>query len=579
MRYQPIFDIAEICARKNIREVVLCPGSRCAPLTLAFTRHPQITTRTFSDERSAGFVALGIAQATNSAVAVVCTSGTAAYNLAPAVAEAWFSNTPLVVFTADRPAEWIAQHDGQTIFQKEIFGKHVKQFFELPQEYDHPDSLWAVNRTVNDAVNLSVREPRGPVHINAPFREPLYPDKDQHAVTYSDVRIIHDHSPAPGISEESRMLARDHWSQFNNVLMVVGQDSGDEKTLSAVSRFHQKHSVPVVHDIISNLHEAGSTIQRSDLFLGQASDSVKEMLKPDLLITFGKSLISKNLKLFLRKYRPARHWHIQSTGPVPDTFRTLTDIIQSVPEQFINFLADIPTAESFEGQKQKNYLSLWAAEESRALRTLNEFFAEQQLTELALVRTAMASLPDNCNVHLANSMSVRYANFLGLAESKKGVRFFSNRGTSGIDGSTSTAVGHALISGRPNVLITGDLAFFYDRNAFWHNYPLENLRILLLNNHGGLIFDVLEGPSSMPEASEYFITRQKLNARKLCEEYDFTWLKADNTRKIRNLFKDFFTFDGQTKVMELETDTPSGKKDLEKLKLKIKNSYEPMSFT
>src|SRR5688572_24897224 len=128
MRYQPIYDIAEICVRKNIRHVVLCPGSRCAPLTLGFTRHPEITTRTFSDERSAGFIALGMAQSLGMPVVIVCTSGTAVYNLAPAVAEAWFSNTPLIIMTADRPAEWIGQHDGQTIHQVEIFGKHVKKF-------------------------------------------------------------------------------------------------------------------------------------------------------------------------------------------------------------------------------------------------------------------------------------------------------------------------------------------------------------------------------------------------------------------------------------------------------------------
>src|SRR5688572_27037338 len=141
MRYQPIYDIAELCVRKNIKQVVLCPGSRCAPLTLAFTRHPYITTKTFSDERSAGFIALGMAQSTRSPIIIVCTSGTAAYNLTPSIAEAYFSQTPLVVFTADRPAEWVAQHDGQPIYQNEIFGKHVKKFFQLPQDYDHEDSL------------------------------------------------------------------------------------------------------------------------------------------------------------------------------------------------------------------------------------------------------------------------------------------------------------------------------------------------------------------------------------------------------------------------------------------------------
>ncbi|MDQ2656961.1 MAG: 2-succinyl-5-enolpyruvyl-6-hydroxy-3-cyclohexene-1-carboxylic-acid synthase, partial [Bacteroidota bacterium] len=154
------------------------------------------------------------------------------------------------------------------------------------------------------------------------------------------------------------------------------------------------------------------------------------------------------------------------------------------------------------------------------------------------------------------------------------LQVFANRGTSGIDGSTSTAVGHSLLSDRPNFLITGDLAFFYDRNAFWHNYPLANLRVLLLNNHGGLIFDILDGPSSTPEAGEYFITRQKLNAQKLCEEFDFVYLKADHPRKFRNLMKDFLTFDSGPKILELETTTTVNKEILEIVKLKIKASYE-----
>src|SRR5690606_33282719 len=153
MQRQPVYDIAEICSKQNIKQVVLCPGSRCAPLTLAFSRHPDITTRTFSDERSAGFVALGIAQASGQPVVVVCTSGTAVYNLAPAVAEAYFSHTPLIILSADRPSEWIAQHDGQTIHQAGIFGPHVKKNYQLPQEYDHPDSAWVINRMVNEAIN------------------------------------------------------------------------------------------------------------------------------------------------------------------------------------------------------------------------------------------------------------------------------------------------------------------------------------------------------------------------------------------------------------------------------------------
>jgi 2-succinyl-5-enolpyruvyl-6-hydroxy-3-cyclohexene-1-carboxylate synthase len=185
----------------------------------------------------------------------------------------------------------------------------------------------------------------------------------------------------------------------------------------------------------------------------------------------------------------------------------------------------------------------------------------------------LRSLPENTNLHLANSMSVRYANFIGL-ESKKGVKVFSNRGTSGIDGCTSTSVGHSLVSNEINLLITGDLAFFYDRNAFWHNYQLPNLRVLLLNNHGGLIFSMIDGPASLPEASEYFVTRQKLSANHLCAEFGFDHLRLDNRRKLRNILKEFFDLEGKTKILELETDLQLNRTTFDNLKSKIKKSYE-----
>src|SRR5690349_20504629 len=164
MRLQPVYDIAEICFRKEISEAILCPGSRCAPLTLAFARHPSIHVRTISDERSAAFIALGIAHQTHKPVVLVCTSGSAAYNFAPAVAEAFFQQIPLVIITADRPVEWVGQLDGQTIDQQSIYGSHVKKSFQLRDD-EHPDNAWAINRDVNEALNTCMQWPCGPVHL------------------------------------------------------------------------------------------------------------------------------------------------------------------------------------------------------------------------------------------------------------------------------------------------------------------------------------------------------------------------------------------------------------------------------
>ncbi|HEU5291418.1 MAG TPA: 2-succinyl-5-enolpyruvyl-6-hydroxy-3-cyclohexene-1-carboxylic-acid synthase [Cyclobacteriaceae bacterium] len=574
MRLQPIYDIAELCSRKSLTNIVLCPGSRCAPLTLAFSRHPKITTRTFSDERSAGFIALGMAQQSGTPTVMVCTSGTAAYNFSPAVAEAYFSQTPLIVFTADRPAEWIAQHDGQTIYQAEIFGKHVKKSFQLPQEYDHPDSQWAINRIVNEAINLSLEEPRGPVHINAPFREPLYPEAKEKFDFSKDIRVMDQVTTNYSLSPEHVQKLWQELNKFTKILIVAGQHDYDNALMSSLSNFLQLHPVPVIGDIISNLNSIEEVVHHSDVFLGQAPEGVKKSLRPELVISFGKSVISKNLKLFLRKYSPKAHWHIQPAGAVADPFQSITQVLNTTPTNFFESLQLIVKSKEFEKQKRVNYQKLWEVEERRAVRGLKEFLPKEAFGELELVYEIIRNLPPLCNLHLANSMSVRYANIVGLNDPQKNINVFCNRGTSGIDGCTSTAVGHALVNELPNFLITGDLAFFYDRNSFWHNYPLPNLRVIVLNNHGGIIFSMIDGPGTLPERNEYFVTKQALTAEKLCEEFDFDYHKLDNKRKIKNTFKSFFEFDGRTKILELDSTIELNKSIFDNLKQTIKKSYE-----
>ncbi len=573
MRFQPIYDIAELCAQKGITQAVLCPGSRCAPLTLAFTRHSKITTRTFSDERSAAFIALGIAQASKSPTVLACTSGSAAYNFAPAIAEAFFSQVPLIIFSADRPSEWIAQQDGQTIYQTDMFGKHVKKSFQLPQEYEHADNIWAINRMVNEAINLSRQEPQGPVHINAPFREPLYPEQDEVMHFSENIRVVEEHHPSFEISKEQKQQIIQNWTSFNHILVVAGQGEMDEDQIELLVSFSQKHSVPIAGDILSNLHPIEMVIRHTDLFLGQTPDSVKKTLQPDLLITFGKSVLAKNLKVFLRKYKPQQHWHIQEAGLVADSFQNVTQVFRTKPKSFFQYLNSIPQSEGFSNQKQNNYNKLWEIEERRCSRSLNSFFPKNDFGEFELINEFMQQLPANSSLHLANSMSVRYANFIGL-NANKTVSVSSNRGTSGIDGCTSTAIGHSLINPNLTFLITGDLAFFYDRNAFWHNYTLPNLRVVVINNHGGIIFKMIDGSGSLPETDEYFSTQQNLNARKLCEEFGFDYLKLDTKRKLKNLLKDFIDPDGKTKILELESEATLNKSIFEDLKLKIKESYE-----
>ncbi len=561
-----LHQLAALCAAKGIEHVIVCPGSRSAPLTLAFLRSGKFTCYTFSDERSAAFIGLGIAQQTGRPVVLVSTSGSAAYNFAPAVAEAYFQQVPLVVITADRPKEWVDQLDGQTIRQTRIYGDHVKRYAEFPSDFAHPDAEWFANRVGNELIDLAEIFPRGPVHLNVPLREPLYPSSNEKGAPSQLPRTI-------TRSVNRHTLGDQEWShvlgainQARKILVVPGQNAPGTNSIHSLSNFLRNHRWPVAGDILSNLHSLPGFVGHADTFLGQMPDKLKHNLKPDLLITYGQSLVAKNLKLFLRNFSPQAHWHIQADGHAADTFKTLTRNIPVDPDYFFDELG----RRSLDQQvSHRVYADEWLQHEVQARAAVDTYLQKQDQGEFAFVHRLLRNLPERCNLHLANSMSVRYANHVGLLESQKGVQVFSNRGTSGIDGCTSTSVGHALASPAPNVLITGDQAFFYDRNAFWHNYPLPNLMVSVLNNHGGIIFNLIDGPSSLPEAEEFFITRQPLRAKALAGEFGYTYTEGMNPN-----WKELFQPGGDTKIHELESSQSQNKSLFEAFRKHIKKSYE-----
>jgi 2-succinyl-5-enolpyruvyl-6-hydroxy-3-cyclohexene-1-carboxylate synthase len=571
LKYQHIYDLVETCSRKGILYAVICPGSRSAPLTIAFANHPSIKSLVIPDERSAAFVALGIAQNTGMPVALVCTSGSAGYNFAPAIAEAFFQHIPLVVFTADRPPEMIDQLDGQTIRQRHLYGTHVKRYFELPVE-EGPSAAWHVNRSINEAINVAQHGQPGPVHLNVPFREPFYPAA-QESITFNKVRSIHESASETIIQDAVLNKLKATWKSAKKILIVAGQCDMNQRLITTLNVLQKRQQVPLVGELLTNLHGVNYVVQLADLFLGAAPDELKKILQPDLLITFGNSIVSKQVKTFLRQYAPTDHWHIQAHGDYADTYQSLTQVVRCTPEYFFERIPATDAHETFRNQKQNNYFQLWQAEEHRATQSKLTFAGEAPYGEFSLVRTVMESLPTRCNLHVANSMSIRYANWIGLSARQKGIRVFCNRGTSGIDGCTSTAVGHSVASEIPNILITGDMAFFYDRNAFWHLYVLPNLRVVVLNNHGGIIFNMIDGPAGRPEAQEYFVTHQARTAKALAQEYQFEYENLNQSRKWKNALKTFFEFNGKTKILELESDQQKTTEEFKKLKSIMKKSY------
>ncbi|GJM61300.1 2-succinyl-5-enolpyruvyl-6-hydroxy-3-cyclohexene-1-carboxylic-acid synthase [Persicobacter diffluens] len=556
-----INSIAEICAQHKIEDVVLSPGSRCAPITIAFNRHPQFSPITLSDERAAAFTALGMSLETDKPSVLVCTSGSAAYNYAPAVAEAFFAQVPLLVITADRPPEWVDQMDGQTIRQSGIFGKHVKKSFDLPVDHQHPDAKWQFNRQVNEAILEANSFPKGPVHLNIPIREPFYPEKGEAIKFDASCRVIKKRSVLNDFSPQVWEELKQEFSLYSKPLIVLGQQKLRADLIESLGQFSSKHQIPVIADGISNFHDLEDVISLPDNILIGNQD--KKPLQPDLLITFGASVISKPLKQFLRSYPPNAQWHLEETGMTADTFQCLTEILPVSPATFLQHMKEASTSFS------SPYFQLWQQEQKRQREKLQAFVEVSPFTEIKIAHQILNHLPQDSLLHLSNSMTVRNVNFVGIPV-QKNIEIACNRGTSGIDGSNSTAIGAAMKTERLTTLITGDMAFFYDRNGLWNNYLPANLRIIVINNHAGGIFGLIQGPREQEELATYFETHQQLKAKNTAEDFNLDYFSCSDFKALNTLLPDFFKASERPKLLEIFVDKEENKSSFDQFKAHLK---------
>jgi 2-succinyl-5-enolpyruvyl-6-hydroxy-3-cyclohexene-1-carboxylate synthase len=509
---QHIYDLVGICAQFGVENAVVCPGSRCAPLLIGFGKHPDIETISITDERSAGFVGLGLAQQSGKPVVLACTSGTAALNFAPAVTEAFYQNVPLIVLTADRPPEWIDQWDGQTIHQEKIYEPHLKGSFN----YNENNVKIGV-----EALTLALDEAAGPVHLNIPIREPFYPESLNDVVLNTETQRTQ-RKTIKSVSEEIYKEFESILDSTVKVMVLGGQLEPNQELVILLNQLN----VPIVGDVISNLHGVNDVIYSGDLLFKYADKS----LSPDFLITFGRSVISKNQKLFLRKHQPKVHWHI-GEGMAGDPFQSLTNIIESDPIVFLKRWVELTTEIGRHGEIYNLKLSKAQNETNKRFGKLLD---KTEFNYFSAVRNVLKQLPKNSVLHLGNSMPVRIANFVGVKDST--VDVWCNRGTSGIDGIVSTAVGHALAEPkRKHTLIVGDLSFFYDRNGLWlnHKFP-TNLQIVILNDSGGGIFNMIPGPSSQGVLTELFATPHHRTAEITAKEFDLAYSTASSLEEIHD---------------------------------------------
>ena len=535
--------IVEQCLAHGMKHVVCSPGSRNAPFSIAFDEHPEIETYIIHDERSAAFFALGLAQQLNEPVGVVCTSGSAALNYYPAVAEAYYQCIPLVVITADRPAEWVDQGDGQTIVQREVYKNHIRYSCQFSEKVETTDQRWYMERELAVAFSEGTTVWKGPIHINVALNEPLY---GQTEIEKGEKRSI------------ELVRGTFHFSNRNAIecikamslpkkMVICGQLQPDAALLEELKRFSNDSSVAILVENTSNLSDL-RFVQCIDRTLNAISDEELANYAPDVLITIGGAVVSKKIKAFIRKFKPKYHWKVGFEFPYMDTYQSMTHSFQVEPSLFFHEMNQLNYDRSI-----SNFGAKWKQTDFLVQEKMPTFFHKVPYSDVKVFETLLDYLPENSQLHMANSSVVRYCQLFDPIQS---IKYWSNRGTSGIDGSTSTALGAAVASQNDcHVLITGDVSFFYDSNALWNAYLPTNFRIILINNGGGGIFKIIPGPASTNQLTKYFEAQHTQDAKLLSEAFGVRYYSAESMEEIESLMLDFYTIedDGKAKLLEIKT--------------------------
>ena len=466
--------LTSLLVAHGVRHAVVCPGSRNSPIVHNFNACPDIACYPVTDERSAGFYALGMAQASKQPVVVCVTSGTALLNVAPAVAEAFYQHLPLVVISADRPAAWIDQLDGQTMPQPDALGRFVRKAVSLPELHDE-EGHWYCNRLVNEALIAAQQGGRGPVHINVPLTEPLF--------EYS----------VPALPVERKI--------------AFAEADLSPATLSHITRMFLQAERPMLisgQPMNPLLDEAVSLVGDDEAYI------------PDFVLYIGGSIVSKRLKRFLRKAKET--WVVNASGEVNDTFMNLTHVFQGDGEAVADHILLMTVMEPHP------FIQKWNELLVRIRQQADNY--EPAYSQMAAVKYFESQVGE-AQVHYGNSTAIRLANSFAKHH------VWCNRGVNGIEGSLSTAAGFSVISEDRVFCVIGDLSFFYDQNALWNQNLRGNLRILLLNNGCGGIFHLLPGLEQSPARDAFVAASHHTSAEGICQQNDVVYLSATDMSQLQ----------------------------------------------
>lgn len=544
--------LLDVLTAQGLRAAVVSPGSRNAPLLMAIAARPQIRSRVVTDERTAAFVALGMAIATNRPVMLCCTSGTALLNYAPAVAEAFHRHVPLIVVSADRPSRWIDQNDSQTIRQPGAFRNIIKKSFDIPvsdgnsvecgnqafgSEYE-----WYVNRVANEAWIAATSGIPGPVHVNVQIDAPIGETTGTDLTSASDsVRKIKTlGGPKTLTPAQYRELAGTVAGK--KILVEAGFMSPDSRLNKALADFLQLPQTAICAEPLSNLHPVGHPDACvTDLALAADEDTLRS-LRPDIIISIGGAVVSSRLKTFLRSCPDAECWTLGDTDPGVDCYQSLTLHIDADPALFFRgFTSIIKWMKGHGMYRDENsasgYAEAWRNARQEAIKQAEEYIGTAPWSELKAMNILLNAVPRKFNLFFSNGTAVRYA-CLGLAPMPHAC--WCNRGVSGIEGGNATAVGTAMCYAGPTMLITGDMSFSYAPEIMGLDLVPDDFKIVVLNNGGGGIFRCIGATSALPIREEMLCAPRELPLDGLCRAYGWNYLHADSETALHTVLPSLF---------------------------------------
>ncbi|AXH99660.1 2-succinyl-5-enolpyruvyl-6-hydroxy-3-cyclohexene-1-carboxylic-acid synthase [Sporosarcina sp. PTS2304] len=506
-----VYRLTKALMKQGVKHAVISPGSRSTPLAYAFSESDTMQTFIHTDERSAAFYALGLVKATGQPVALLCTSGTAASNYHPAVTEAYYARLPLVVITADRPHELREVGAPQAIDQIRMFGEHVKESVDFPVPENRPDILSYIEQRTVRLLSVAMTAPRGPVHLNVPFREPLLIDFQQEV---SSGRFQQQLAAEMTLTSQMNDLLHCAIKESRQGLLIVGEQTATiDKELFWT--FAKKLQWPVLCDPLSNLRSEVPSdcvdlcIDQYDALL--KSEKFIELVKADCVIRFGPQPISKPLSLFLKKTCPKVYMTVDESPNYRDPLALTTHHVQSTAESVWRGI-DLQ-------MERTEYTTYWstANQISQTVLSENQQFAED---EGHFVRQFIAHLPNESDVVCSSSMPIRDLDTY-FKQTTHDIALFCNRGTNGIDGVVSTALGISEARKRTTYLLIGDLAFLHDSNGLLiSRLQQTNLTIVVLNNNGGGIFSYLPQSSIENHYEKLFGTPTNVKFNHLAAMYE-----------------------------------------------------------